>query len=241
MAFNNKIHHRHSIRLPEYDYSQPNAYFVTICSFQKECLFGEIMGGEMRVNEIGLIVQYWWNEIPQHFNNVFLDEAFVIMPNHVHGIIWIRDVGIESTRSLHCSVGADRCVRPMQRSCMDASASADTIKTDDHTYVDQSVQRGSVTHDGHIDSSIQYGEGGHIGPPLPKIIQWFKTMTTNMYFKYMKQNGLEFGGKPWQRNYYERIIRSDRELYNVRKYIAENPLKWEEDPERPVVNINDFR
>ena len=86
--FDPKKHHRRSIRLKGYDYSQAGAYYVTIVVQGRECRFGEIVNGEMHLNEYGRIVQKWWNEIPIHFPNVKLG-AFVIMPNHVHGIIFI--------------------------------------------------------------------------------------------------------------------------------------------------------
>lgn len=88
--FNPEKHHRHSIRLKDYDYSQAGAYFVTICAWNRECAFGEIIDGEMQLNEWGEVVALCWDEIPIHFPNVELD-AFVIMPNHVHGIIIIPD------------------------------------------------------------------------------------------------------------------------------------------------------
>jgi putative transposase len=68
--------------------SQAGAYFVTIVTYQRDCLFGKIIDGEMYINEYGRIAQKWWSEIPNHFPNVELG-AYVIMPNHVHGIIWI--------------------------------------------------------------------------------------------------------------------------------------------------------
>lgn len=80
--------HRRSIRLKGYDYSSEGAYYVTIVAQGRECLFGEIVDGEVILNEYGKIIQKWWNEIPIHFPNVELG-AFVIMPNHVHGIIFI--------------------------------------------------------------------------------------------------------------------------------------------------------
>jgi REP element-mobilizing transposase RayT len=86
--FDPQKHHRRSIRLPGYDYSQEGAYYVTVVVQGRECLFGEIVDGKMHLNEYGKIVQKWWEEIPIHFPNVELG-AFVIMPNHVHGIIFI--------------------------------------------------------------------------------------------------------------------------------------------------------
>jgi putative transposase len=81
---------RRSIRLPDYDYTADGAYFVTICSYEKECIFGEIVEGKMILNEWGTIAQTSWSAIPDHFPNTVLD-VFVIMPNHVHGIIIIDD------------------------------------------------------------------------------------------------------------------------------------------------------
>ena len=86
--FDPKKHHRRSIRLKRYDYSQAGAYYVTIVTQGRECLFGEIIDGEMHLNKYGEIIRKWWNEIPIHFPNVELG-AFIIMPNHVHGIIFI--------------------------------------------------------------------------------------------------------------------------------------------------------
>jgi REP element-mobilizing transposase RayT len=81
---------RKSPRLKGFDYSSKGAYYVTIVVQGRDCLFGEIVKGEMRLNGYGEIVQKWWYEIANHFQNVDLG-AFVIMPNHVHGIIWITD------------------------------------------------------------------------------------------------------------------------------------------------------
>jgi REP element-mobilizing transposase RayT len=86
--FDPQKHHRRSIRLKRYDYSSEGAYYVTIVTQGRECVFGTIADGEMRLNEYGEIVQKWWNKIPSHFPTVGLG-VFVIMPNHVHGIIFI--------------------------------------------------------------------------------------------------------------------------------------------------------
>jgi len=84
-------HHRRSIRLQGYDYSQPGIYFITLCTQNRECLFGEILNGEMRLNEFEKIANQCWLEIPHHFPNVQLDE-FVVMPDHIHGIIVLNDI-----------------------------------------------------------------------------------------------------------------------------------------------------
>ncbi len=99
VKFDSKNNHRKSIRLKGYDYSQAEAYFVTIVTYRREYLFGDVVGGEMRGNTLGKIVQECWNEIPAHFPNVEVD-AFVAMPNHVHGIIIIHPVGAQHAAPL---------------------------------------------------------------------------------------------------------------------------------------------
>ena len=88
--FDPQKHHRRSIRLKGYDYSQKGAYYVTIVILRRECLLGQVVNKEMNLSPYGEIVQKWWEEIPVHFSNVETG-AFVIMPNHVHGIIYILD------------------------------------------------------------------------------------------------------------------------------------------------------
>jgi putative transposase len=90
MTYDPERHHRRSIRLKGYDYAQAGAYFVTICAHGRECLFGEVLGGEMRLNAYGDIVAQCWDDLPRHYPTVGLD-AFVVMPNHVHGIVVLTD------------------------------------------------------------------------------------------------------------------------------------------------------
>ncbi len=89
-SYNPSQQHRHSIRLQGYDYSQTGAYFITICVENRECLFGEIVDAEMHLNMLGEIIVKWWHELPCYYPPVQLDE-FVVMPNHVHGIIVIGE------------------------------------------------------------------------------------------------------------------------------------------------------
>jgi putative transposase len=175
-VFDPRKHHRQSIRLRDYDYSQEGAYFVTIGTHGRECLFGEVVDNTMILNEPGQIVQKWWQVLESKFSYIETD-AYVIMPNHFHGIVVV--------------VGADPRVCP--------------------------------------------NLGAHIGAPLPKIIQWFKTMTTNEYIRYSKDNfEPSSGAKLWQRNYYEHVIRNEKALHAIRTYIESNPAQWINDPENPT-------
>ena len=83
-------HSRRSIRLKHYDYSQAGAYFVTICTHARACVFGDVVDGAMVLNDAGKMAAQCWRAIPEHFPHVALD-VFVVMPNHVHGILFIHD------------------------------------------------------------------------------------------------------------------------------------------------------
>ncbi|HEX37312.1 MAG TPA: hypothetical protein ENG70_00375 [Candidatus Cloacimonetes bacterium] len=177
MKYNPDIHHRRSIRLQGYDYSSSGAYFVTMCTNNRECLFGEIVAGKTALNDAGNMVVQWYHELENKFPDIQHD-AFICMPNHVHFIV---------ANMPPVTVGADRCVCPN--------------KTGEHA-------------DSH----------------LHRVVQWFKTMTTNEYIRGVKQNGWPpFPGKLWQRNYYEHIIRNENELNNIRQYIINNPINWQSD------------
>ncbi len=86
MKYNPDIHHRRSIRLKGYDYSSNGAYFITVCTQNRVCLFGDIDQGEMVLNDAGKMVQDIWIEIPEYYDGIEID-TFQIMPNHIHGII----------------------------------------------------------------------------------------------------------------------------------------------------------
>ena len=180
--FDPEKHHRRSIRLKGYDYSQPGAYFVTICTQDHECLFGIVENGRMVLNDAGKMIEKWMGVLESKFPDIHC-EPYIVMPNHVH-------------LNIH-NVGADPCVCP--------------DKTGEQT-----------------------GQGEHAGSPLPRVVQWFKTMTTNEYIRGVKQNHFpEFSGRLWQRNYYEHIIRNDEKLNRIREHIIYNHEKWEYYRENP--------
>jgi REP element-mobilizing transposase RayT len=184
-----KKHHRHSIRLKGFDYSQPGAYFVTIVTWQRECLFGEVVDGEMHLNEYGKIVQEWWHEISAHFPNVETT-SFVIMPNHVHGIILITAErrGTVPVPSIHEQINV------------------------------------VTTHSGGVTPPLR-------APTLGQVVAYFKYQSTK------EMNTLDGIGtitKFWQRNYYEHIIRNEREMSKIWDYIETNPLHLGDDDENPA-------
>jgi len=113
VKFDPQKHHRRSIRLKDYDYSQPGAYFVTMVTWRRACLFGEIINHEIQLSRYGEIVQKWWQEIPIHFPDVETG-AFVIMPNHIHGIILIGERRGTALYSQCISVSNDMAYSPTQ-------------------------------------------------------------------------------------------------------------------------------
>ncbi len=183
-------HNRRSIRLKGYDYTQPGAYFVTICTHDWACLFGDVVDGKMRLNAFGEIVHQCWLAIPQHFSPVTLDE-FVIMPNHVHGIIGIMDaepVANPTVGATHAS--PLRWPLPHQSSPRPRGPQRQSI--------------GAIV--GSFKSAVTKRINAHRGTP---------------------------GAPIWQRNYFEHIIRDAASLDRIRRYIAENPLRWHLDRENP--------
>ena len=179
-------YHRRTIRLKQYDYSEDGFYFVTICTQNRENLFGEITGGIMKINYAGEIIKKWYTKSESKFANIKCGE-YVIMPNHFHCIMEF--------------VGADPRVCP------------ESPENNECTQI-QGEHMGSPLHK----------------TPLPQIIQWFKTMTTNEYIKMIKQNLLpSFDKRVWQRNYHEHIIRNEAEYYRIIEYIKNNPVLWEND------------
>ncbi len=100
MKYDPKIHHRHSIRIKGYDYSQPNVYFITVATYSKERFLGEVINGIMHLSQAGKILNYAWSDLPLHYPNVVLD-FLGIMPDHFHAIIQlIQTEGIDRPATL---------------------------------------------------------------------------------------------------------------------------------------------
>ena len=90
MKVDTRPHQRRSVRIKEYDYSQPGAYFITLVTYRRECLFGVITNGELQLSSYGKIADEHWRAIPAHFPHARLG-AHIIMPNHLHGVIEITE------------------------------------------------------------------------------------------------------------------------------------------------------
>lgn len=89
MPYDPHRHHRHALRLPHYDYAQAGAYFVMICTHGRQHLFGDVVHGQVQLNDAGAMVTHWWKALPTKFAHVEVD-TYVVMPDHVHGIIVIH-------------------------------------------------------------------------------------------------------------------------------------------------------
>ena len=165
-------HIRRSIRLKEFDYSNPWWYYVTICTHTRNNLFGKVINAQMRLNEFGKIVNEEWLKTEEIRKNVDLD-YYVVMPNHFHGILIIN------------SRDTARCVP--------------------------------------TNGNRKFGE--MIPGSLPVIIRSFKSAVTKRINELRKKTD----SPVWQKNYYEHIIRNEKDLFFTRRYIELNPLKWELD------------
>ena len=210
MKYNPKIHHRRSIRLKGYDYSRPGAYFATICTHNRQCLFGRIADGQMALNNAGLTAVQCWQAIPDHFPHVQLD-AFVVMPNHVHGILFIVDTAAGAK-----NVGAKN-FSPLQP----ANAGAENVRAKDFSPPDAPVRAKDF-------SPLQPGQRPRgTSKTLGSIIRGFKIGVTKWTRANTKIHDV------WQPNYWEHIVRDEPELNRIREYIHNNPARWELDKLHP--------
>jgi putative transposase len=222
MQFNPFKHHRRSIRLRGYDYSSEGAYFVTICTHDRACLFGQVVEGEMVLNEIGKIAEQEWLNTPEKRPNVVLDE-FIVMPNHVHGIIIIDN-----------SVGAYRNT-PRQDDPSPRQDDPSPRQDDPSPRQDDPSPRQddpSPRQDGRTSESQApfRSPSGTLGA----IVRGFKSASTKQINIYRNTPGIPV----WQRNYYEHIIRNADAHNRIRAYIVNNPRRWPQDEENPAITKN---
>ncbi len=200
MLYDPDKYHRRSIRLAGYDYRQAGAYFVTINTRERLLFFED--------TPVRDIAAECWLAISEHFPQVTLDE-YVIMPNHVHGIIVITGEG-DPRRDVPGSV---------QSKGVQLNAPTD-IPADAPTADDENKPRDP---DNHFSVMSPHRD------TLAVIVRTFKAAVTT---RCRREGFDEFG---WQRNYYEHIIRDEQDLHHIRCYIRENPANWSEDPDHPTL------
>ena len=232
MPYNSNIHHRRSIRLKRYDYTQRGAYFVTICTHQRNCLFGEIVDGEIKLNTNGEIARGSWLSIPRHFKNVELDE-FVIMPNHLHGIIII-----ESSEVVGEALANQDFSQSFSEVAGEALANQDFSQSFSEV-AGEALANQDFSQQQNLSSqcfapTVYTGETIKINGTKPQslaaITQNYKSVSTRQINRMNKAKGNVI----WQRNYYEHIIRNEEALNNIREYIVNNSINWVKDQENPA-------
>ena len=231
------IQSRRSIRLPSYDYTANGAYFITICTHEREHSLGEIINGKMKLSVIGEIVLEKWFDIPNHHDHVKLGE-FIIMPNHIHGIIWIVGASSEmfetnKTVGAHLGVPAEKSLGvPAEKSLgvpAEKSPGVPAEKSPGMTYklshgLNDMKERVCQGKPRRKPQRIHFREFGKPqSGSSSMIINQFKgsvkrwcNKNDNKWFK-------------WQRNYYEHIIRNEEDLFNTSVYIERNPINWRSD------------
>ncbi|MFH2096637.1 MAG: transposase [Bacteroidota bacterium] len=192
-----------TVRMRNWDYSWNAYYFVTICTRKRVCYFGEIRNGEIILTEIGKLIEKYWYEIPNHFKNIVLDE-FVIMPNHIHGILKINAQRIGGGGDPNqCSGGGGD---PNQCS----GGGGDVAETPGSGV--------STAEDFKECNRIRKWKPGTLGV----IINQFKRICT---INSRKINP-DFN---WQSRFNDHVIRDEISLNNIRRYIQLNPQKWNDD------------
>lgn len=190
--------HRRSIRLKGYDYAQAGAYYVTVCTHERGHLFGDVVNAEMVPTAMGASAQRCWDAIPEHMPMVALDE-FIVMPNHVHGIIVIGDVAIVGRGT----VGAANS--PPLRNAGPADDPVDTPPPDIPRRTSVAIM---------VPNSL-----GHI-------MQTFKAAVSRQV---VRDGLMPRGTPIWQRGYYEHIIRDGADHERIADYIRDNPANWNND------------
>ena len=189
-----------STRLPGWDYSAPGWYFVTICTDQRSLFFGEVVDGQMQLSQAGQIVAEEWLQTPQVRPNVVLDE-WVIMPNHVHGIIVILP---QEFVAIGVSQGDD---------------------VDDVETFRRNVSTKTVPFTPPRQEEPVQPIAGLRPHTLGAIINQIKSVCT----KRIRASGAtDFA---WQARFYDHIIRDEGSLARIRQYIRDNPERWEHDRE----------
>jgi putative transposase len=220
MKYNPEIHHRRSIRLRGYDYSKNGLYFITICTKDRQHIFGSIANGVMQLNPQGQIAHIEWQQTAQIRPEIRLHEH-IIMPNHIHGIIEIANtINVRA----HCMRPIDGTVDPLDSIDLNIFGELiDFSEFDDLPGVQRGRMRCTPT-----STSGDLGNQGELRQRfsiLGDILRGYKSSVTKQINQLRDTPGMAV----WQRNYYEHIIRNEKAYYNISRYIKNNPQQWQKD------------
>ena len=233
-------------RKPFWDYRNEGAYFITICTKNREHYFGEITSGKLILSPLGAVAYVLWNEIVNHTNNCALGE-FVVMPNHVHGILILNNQEINGKihcRDLACKVPTMNHHPTMDHHCTMNCRPTMNFSTNKHatnnfpeiahpTTAESSKSNcssGPINHE-HPDLEFllqlesKNEQMAQISPKsgsISTIVRSYKSAVT----KYANRLGYPFG---WQSRFHDHIIKDDVAFHRISAYIKNNPINWEKD------------
>lgn len=197
--YNPEIHHRKSLRLPEYDYSAEGLYFITICTDRKKCLFGTIVDQQMMLNDTGRIIEKNFGLLEKKYSHLRCLE-YIVMPNHFHCIMQLTE-GNERMQKYEMTE-TDNNVRAGKPRPYNVAKS-----TDDTSFQED-------------DLPTELSNSENKRATIGQIVGYFKFQTS-------REANLPF--RMWQRNYFEHIIRDNRSYDEISDYILNNPFTWEKD------------
>jgi|688.fasta_scaffold77625_4 REP element-mobilizing transposase RayT len=202
-----------STRAAWWNYGWNGAYFITICTRNREHIFGEIRNGEIILSNLGVIANVLWHEIPMHAPNVDLGD-FIVMPNHIHGIVILNK---PESKQLNNSLGFDSLKNK------ENSINAETGIVNAETGI-VNTETGIINAEtGHALSLPGDNRFQNIGKnTISSIIGSYKSAVT----KHANRLGIENG---WQTRFHDHIIRNDNEYQKISDYIVNNPNLWNED------------
>ena len=213
MTYNPKKHHRRSIRLKGYDYSQAGLYFITLCVQNRANLFGEIENGIMCLNALGSIAYQEWERSIVVRKNISLG-TFIVMPNHMHSIVQIEYSLLEDKSGIGKFQSPSQTVGAIIRGYKGAA----TKKIKEYLLRTGELQNSQNCH--NCRGELQFAPTVMTVPIDP--LHPTKINTEAL-------QAINFNKSIWQRNYHEHIIRDHRAYNNISNYIDNNPQKWGKD------------
>ena len=218
-----------SSRLKNWDYGENGAYFITICTRNRECFFGEIVSkndeDEMQFNEIGKIANKLWLEIPDHFPFVELGN-YQIMPNHLHGILIIdkKNVDNDVVETLQCNVLIDNEKTLESKEETLQSDSEKTLQSDSEKTL-QSDSEKTLHCNVSTENKIKNAQMAKISPKsgtISTIIRSYKSVVT-------KNSHYIHADFEWQERFHDHIIRDSESFERIQNYIENNVANWNDD------------